>query len=113
MHKLYSKLKKVRKVVRGTVHVTLMQSCQNYSENGSESNSGSNQATETSVEHLRMIHCLQYDGQQANNADADKNHHIFAHCLNNEIWVETNEGQRTEGYRHRVMMKQTPCLAAH
>ncbi len=63
--------------------------------------------------HLRMIHCLQYDGQQANNADADKNLHIFAHCLNNEIWVETNEGQRTEGFRPRVMMKQTPCLAAH
>lgn len=39
---------------------------------------------------------LQCDGQQTNNTDTDKNHHIFAHCLNNEIWVETNEGQRTE-----------------
>lgn len=39
---------------------------------------------------------LQCDGQQTNNADTDKNSHIFAHCLNNEIWVETNEGQKTE-----------------
>lgn len=38
---------------------------------------------------------LQCDGQQNNNADTDKNSHIFAHCLNNEIWVETNEGQKT------------------
>lgn len=50
-----------------------------------------------------MIHCLQYDGQQANNADADKNPHIFAHCLNNEIWVETNEGQKTEGCGEGIM----------
>lgn len=37
------------------------------------------------------------DSTHADAKDADKKHCIFTHCLNNQIWVETNEGQRTEG----------------
>lgn len=97
VHKWFSKLKKVRKVVRGTVHVILMQSCQNYKVKMDQNRILVPIKQPGQVwKHLRMIHCLQYDGQQANNVDADKNLHIFAHCLNNENgWKQMRDkGQR-------------------